>query len=123
MKNTLAVSTLFAFISAHPAAGQKKDDRKEGISRPSGKIMWQVKKKDTRAVYNVVPVEVVDPKAHKKCRELIKEGDKGFMFFIVIIDNKKGKEPVTFNAFGGDATFHYYPPDPKDPRKRLEGRK
>jgi hypothetical protein len=111
----MIIWTALAIAFSGTATAQKKDVKK--ISRPPKGISWQVKDKEANVVYNIIPVENIDPKDHAKCRELIKEEKSGFMFFVVIIDNKRGTEPVKFNAFGGDAHFYYYPPkNPKKPK-------
>lgn len=122
MKRLFITSMTLAFLLSAPAMAQKKDEKKDDkkdISKPPSAISWEIKDKDSDVTYTIIPYEVVSPPGHKKIREMIKDADGGFMFFIVIIDNRKSAEPIEFNAFGGDATFYYYPPK-KDPKNKKE---
>lgn len=110
-------------LACVPARAGGTDDG-NGLSEPPGRVSWRIKDKVNGHYFHVIPYESVSSEGHAKCRELIggdhDEPGKGFMFFIVIIDNRQGEEPVKFNAFGGDACFYYYPPKkpnapPKDP--------
>jgi len=126
MKRFISAAIAIAIVLCHAATfGQAKGKEKE-ISKPPKGISWRIKDKETDVEYHIIPVENINPKDHKKCRELIKEDKAGFMFFIVLIDNSKGAEPIKFSAFGGDAHFFYHPPKgpkatkkdpPPEPRK------
>jgi hypothetical protein len=99
-----------------------------GISRPPRGLSWQIKDKETHTVYHVIPLQSIDAKAHDRCRELVGGNSKvpgnGFLFFVVIIDNSRGKEPVEFSAFGGDGVLYYQPdPSPKAPTNRPDSEK
>ena len=111
MRRSICMFTAVVVLCCHTAMAQKKKGDEKGISKPPGCICWTTKDKDTKVEYFLVPIECIDPEVHKRCRTLVREdADHGFMFFVVIINNKKGKEPVKFSAYGGDAHFYYNPP-------------
>ncbi|NOZ20708.1 MAG: hypothetical protein GXP25_06420 [Planctomycetes bacterium] len=120
MKRWISLGIAMGLLCACAAAADKKKAGKKGISRPPGMICWTIKDKEIKAEYTIVPLECVSPKAHERCRKLVNEGEgKGFMFFIVIINNKRGKEPIKFSAYGGDAHFYWFPPK-KDEHDKTE---
>ncbi|MEW6355865.1 MAG: hypothetical protein AB1696_06055 [Planctomycetota bacterium] len=114
MKRWFILSIIFALICNCSVAQEKKDakkDAKKEISRPPGPVCWEITDKELGVEYTIIPLDCVDPEVHERCRKLVKEDKgEGYMFFLVFIDNKKGKEPVKFSAYGGDAHFYYTPP-------------
>ncbi|MFZ5501369.1 MAG: hypothetical protein ACOY58_05610, partial [Candidatus Micrarchaeota archaeon] len=114
MKRWFTLSIVLALLCNYATAADKKDtkkDAKKDISRPPGPICWEITDKELGVEYTIIPLDCIDPEVHDRCRKLVKEDDsKGFIFFLVFVDNKKGKEPVEFDAYGGDAHFYYNPP-------------
>jgi len=62
-------------------------------------LMWEVKSGGTR--YYLIPYDSVSPSGHLKIRKQI----PGFMFFFVLVDNKRGKENVIFKYGSNDIGF------------------
>ena len=93
----LFLTACLVFVSM-TAFAQKKPAGKEAPKQKAAMI--EEVYKGTK--YALIPYEVVYPESHAQLQSMFT--DK-FQFFYVVIDNRNGKDPVTFDPKSGDVTL------------------
>ncbi|MEW6359581.1 MAG: hypothetical protein AB1696_24810 [Planctomycetota bacterium] len=96
---------LIVGIGGNVARGQWNASTPRSLSRPAEDHVWGITQNGT--AYSVIPYDLIDRLGHKKIRKLIGGviPGSGYVFFVVAIDNTKGKAPVEFSAFSAGVTF------------------
>ncbi|NOZ23386.1 MAG: hypothetical protein GXP25_20115 [Planctomycetes bacterium] len=97
---------LFLFVGGSATLAPGQWNGRHSLSRPEKDHVWGITRNGTS--YRVIPYDLIDRLSHKKLRKMIGgiTPGSGYIFFVVAIDNTKGKEPVEFSAFSASVTFH-----------------
>ena len=99
MKRALVLFVMLGLVLASVNAfAQKKPTGK----KPTKQIPIMLEEKFKGTTYTMVPIEVVYPENHAQLQGMFP--DK-YTFFWLIVDNRKGDEPVTFDPKKGDVTL------------------